>query len=56
VSVTFSTSGRVTSAQLVGGPFQGTKTGACIAAAFRAASVPPFDGDPVAVTKDVTLR
>jgi hypothetical protein len=56
VTVTFSPSGRVASAQLMGGPFQGTRTGACIAASFRSASVPPFAGDSVTVTKDVSLR
>jgi hypothetical protein len=56
VSVTFAPSGRVTSAQVTGGSFQSTKTGACIASLFRAVTVPPFEGDPVVVTKDVTLR
>jgi hypothetical protein len=56
VSVTFAPSGRAMSAQVVGPPFQGTLTGACIAATFRTASVPPFVGDPVVVTKEVTLR
>jgi hypothetical protein len=55
VSVVFSTSGRVSSAQVTGGPFQGTKTGACIAGAFRGVSVPAFEGDPVSVTKSVTI-
>jgi hypothetical protein len=31
-------------------------TGGCIASAFRSASVPPFEGVPVTVTKDVTIR
>jgi hypothetical protein len=56
VSVTFAPSGRVVSARVVGGPFQGTRTGGCIAAAFRSANVPPFSGDPVVVTKEVVLR
>jgi hypothetical protein len=56
VTVTFSPSGRATSAQVVGAPFQGTKTGACIAITFRSASVPPFEGDSVVVSKDVSLR
>jgi hypothetical protein len=56
VSVTFAPSGRVTSARIVGPPFQGTRIGGCIAATFHAASVPPFAGDPVVVTKDVSIR
>jgi hypothetical protein len=56
VTVTFSPSGRVMSAQVVGPPFQGTKTGACIATAFRGLTVPAFDGDPIAVTKEVNLH
>jgi hypothetical protein len=56
VSVTFAPSGRVSSAVLTGGAFQGTKTGACIAGAFRGATVPPFAGDPVTVSKEVSIR
>jgi hypothetical protein len=56
VSVTFAPSGRVTSARIMGAPFQGTRIGGCIAATFHAVSVPPFTGDPVVVTKDVGIR
>ena len=56
VSITFAPSGRVTSARVVEGPFQGTRTGGCIAAAFRSIYVAPFGGGPVVVTKEVTLR
>ncbi|HVK71147.1 MAG TPA: hypothetical protein VM694_42110 [Polyangium sp.] len=56
VSVTFAPSGRATKAQVNGPPFAGTPTGGCIAAAFRSASVPPFSGDPVTVSKSVTIR
>ena len=42
VSVTFAPSGRVTSARIEGGPFQGTSTGSCIARALRSATVHPF--------------
>jgi hypothetical protein len=56
VLVTFAPSGRVQSAQVVGSPFQGTRTGACIARAFKGLNVPPFDGDPVVVTKDVRIH
>jgi hypothetical protein len=55
VSITFSTSGRVASARVTGAPFQGTRVGACIALSFRSAQVPPFGGDPVAVSKDVVI-
>ena len=56
VSVTFAPSGRVTSSKVTTPPFQGTPTGGCIASAFRAAKVPPFEGAPVSVTKNVSLR
>ncbi|MDI1434234.1 hypothetical protein [Polyangium sorediatum] len=56
VSVTFAPSGRATKAQVNGPPFAGTPTGGCIAAAFRSASVPPFSGDSVTVSKSVTIR
>jgi hypothetical protein len=56
VSVTFSPSGRVTTAKLVSGAFMGTPTGSCIARAFRTISVPAFSGDPVTVTKEVAVR
>ncbi len=55
VSVTFSTSGRVTQAMVNGPPFAGTPTGGCIANAFRSASVPPFTGDKVTVQKTVNI-
>jgi hypothetical protein len=38
------------------GPFVGTPTGGCIATAFRSARVPPFDGGPVTVRKQVNIR
>jgi hypothetical protein len=56
VSITFAPSGRVTSSKVTGPPFQGTAVGSCIASAFRAASVPPFEGSPVSVTKNVSVR
>lgn len=56
VSVTFAPSGRATRATVNGPPFAGTQTGGCIAAAFRSASVPAFSGDPVTVSKSVTIR
>jgi hypothetical protein len=56
VVVTFAPSGRVTSANISGPPFAGTKTGGCIAAAMRSARVPPFSGDHVTVSKTVAIQ
>ena len=56
MTVTFAASGRVTSARLSGPPFQGTPTGSCIANAFRGVHVPAFEGSPVTVNKEVTIR
>lgn len=56
VSVTFAPSGRVTSARIEGGPFQGTSTGSCIARTLRSATVHPFDGAPATVHGTVNLR
>jgi hypothetical protein len=56
VSVTFAPSGRVTTSRVTGAPYQGTTIGGCIAAAFRSASIPPFDGAPVTVSRDVNLH
>jgi hypothetical protein len=39
-----------------GAPFAGTSVGGCIASAFRGARVPPFSGDPVSVTKTVSIN
>jgi hypothetical protein len=55
VSVTFAPSGRVTIANVNGPPFAGTATGGCIAKAFRSASVAPFTGDAVTVSKTVNI-
>ncbi len=55
VSITFAPSGKVTRSTISGPPFQGTPTGSCIALAFKSASVPPFSGDPMTVTKTVTI-
>lgn len=54
VRVTLGPSGKATSAT-VDGPFAGTPQGGCIAAVFRAITVPPFDGSPVAVSKSVVV-
>jgi hypothetical protein len=55
VSVTFAPSGKATIANVNGPPFAGTATGGCIAKAFRSASVPPFSGDPMTVSKTVNI-
>jgi predicted Zn finger-like uncharacterized protein len=55
VQVTFVPSGRVTSANVVGGPFGGTSVGGCIARTFRQARVPAFSGDPQTVSKSFTI-
>ena len=55
VQVTFSPTGRATSANVIEGPFGGTPTGGCVAKVFRAAHVPAFSGDPVTVSKSFTI-
>ena len=55
VQVTFAPSGRVTIAT-VGGPLAGTPIAGCIASAFKSATVPPFSGGPVTVSKSVTIE
>jgi hypothetical protein len=56
VTVTFAPSGRATTANVSGPPFAGTATGGCIAKTFRQASIQPFDGAPVTVSKTVTIH
>jgi predicted Zn finger-like uncharacterized protein len=56
VQVTFVPSGRVTSANVVSGPFGGTTVGGCVARKFRAAKVPKFQGAPVTVAKSFTIK
>lgn len=56
VTITFSPSGRVTSANIGGPPFAGTPTGGCIASTLRRARVPAFEGDMVTVKKTVEIR
>jgi hypothetical protein len=55
VHVTFSPSGRATSATVDGGPLTGTAAGACVARALRGARVHAFGGEPVAVATTVHL-
>lgn len=56
VQITFSTSGRVTSASIISGPFGGTSTGGCVASTFRRARVPAFSGSAQTVAKSFTIR
>ena len=56
VQVTFAPSGRVTSANVVAGPFGGTSVGGCVASKFRAARVPAFSGAPQTVAKSFTVN
>lgn len=56
VVVTFAPSGRVTTANISGPPYAGTKTGGCIASAMRSAKVPAFSGDHVTVSKTVVIQ
>ncbi len=55
VTVTFMPSGRATGANVSGGGFGGTSVGGCVASVFRRAKIPPFDGDPVTVSKSFTI-
>ena len=55
VVVTFAPSGAVQSAAITGPPFEGTPTGACVAAHFKAVHVPAFGGSPFAVSKSFTI-
>lgn len=56
VTITYSPTGRVTTANIGGPPFAATATGGCIAATMRKARVPPFAGDMVTVRKTVTIN
>jgi predicted Zn finger-like uncharacterized protein len=56
VVVTFSPSGRVTSANISGPPFAGTPTGGCIASTLRKTKIPAFDGERVTVSKTVVIQ
>ncbi len=56
VVVTFSPAGNVASAVVSGPPFEGTSTGACVAARFRGARVPAFSGSPFSVSKSFTIN
>lgn len=56
VTITFSPTGRVTTANISGPPFAGTETGSCIASTMRTARVPPFAGDFITVKKTVAIQ
>jgi hypothetical protein len=56
VQLTFGTNGRVSSAQIVEGPFaSGTAVGKCALRHFHAARIPPFSGSAVTVAKSFKL-
>ncbi len=55
VTVTFSPNGKASQAS-VGPPFAGTPVGSCAVGAFKAASVPPFSGGPVTVSKSFFIK
>jgi predicted Zn finger-like uncharacterized protein len=56
VQVTFATSGRVTTATVMGPPFAGTPVGGCVAGVFRKGHVPAFAGNPVTVSKSFSIH
>jgi predicted Zn finger-like uncharacterized protein len=56
VVVLFGPSGAAQSATITGPPFEGTPTGACVGARFRAVRVPPFSGSPFSVSKSFTIN
>ncbi len=56
VIVTFAPSGRVTTANVVGGKFGGSSVGGCVASRFRRARVPAFSGGPVTVSKSFNIQ
>jgi len=56
VTITFSQTGRVTTANVSGPPFQATPTGGCIASTMRKTRVPAFAGEMVTVRKTITVQ
>jgi predicted Zn finger-like uncharacterized protein len=56
VVVLFAPSGAAQSATISGPPFEGTPTGACVAARFRGVHVPAFSGSPFSVSKSFTIN
>jgi hypothetical protein len=55
VQLTFATTGRVSSASIIEGPFAGTASGNCALRHFRAAHVPPFSGTAQTVAKSFKI-
>lgn len=55
VAITYGNNGIATTATIEGPPFAGTAVGGCVAARFRATSVPPFGGSPITVHKSFTI-
>ncbi len=55
VQLTFATTGRVSSAQIIEGPFAGKPGGACALRHFKAARVPAFSGSPQTVAKSFKI-
>jgi hypothetical protein len=55
IKVIFAPAGRVVSAALDSSVYGGTPVGGCIAAKFRAVTVPRFHGSTVAVSKSFTI-
>ena len=56
MTITFSQTGRVTTANVSGPPFQATPTGGCIASTMRKTRVPAFAGEMVTVRKTITVQ
>ncbi len=56
VVVLFAPSGGAQTATISGAPFEGTPTGACVAARFRGVHVPAFSGSPFSVSKSFTIN
>ena len=56
VVVMFAPNGAAQSATISGPPFEGTPTGACVAARFRGVRVPAFSGSPFSVSKSFTIN
>jgi predicted Zn finger-like uncharacterized protein len=56
VIVVFAPSGAAQSATVTGPPFEGTPSGACVAARFRGVHVPAFSGSPFSVSKSFTIN
>jgi len=56
VLVVYGPSGRVTSATIDTPPYAGTPVGGCIAALFRNASIPAYNGNAVTVSKSFSIQ